>query len=289
MVKMKALESLILTMTLMTLINISNEAAVIHPAKDASSVIGSRVEFTCIIISASNFDNVMWTRDGEELSAGSAGQNHSDVVRMHYNQDGFGHLMISNLSISYNNSAFACAPVQGSTLMEPSSPTRLIILDNILPVGFLTLFINNSMISLTWVRPNISSAITDITYCVAVYTTESTIFSQCGITNTAITYALSPQDYTYYDDNITFSVLPTNGFINGSLVNCTHNFSNGDIIPDTEGGQTIGLTSQATVPASVPATVPVTTNCGYSFSSYSLQLLIIYSFFVLLIAHPITK
>ena len=108
--------------------------------------------------------------------------------------------------------------------MESSIPTRLLIQNSISAVGSLSYFFNSSTISLNWTLPNIPS---DITYCiniVAASTTKSRILSQCGITNTAFTYTLSPQDYNY--DNITFSIIPTNGFINGSHVNYTYSLPN---------------------------------------------------------------
>lgn len=258
-----------LSLILMTpLIITSNEVVVLHPQDIATSVIGGHVEFTCFIFEQRNFDYLIWKLNGEELSAG---QNHRDVLRMQYNQEErFGRLYISNLSLSYNDSAITCVAVQGSMLME-SIPTRLLIQDNISGV-FLTPLINNSTISLSWTRPNISSVITDITYCINIVaastTTESRILSQCGITNTTVTYTLSPQDYNY--DNITFSIIPTNNFINGSHVNYTY------VIPDTAEGETIDQTSHAMVSATIPET-----SHGFSFSPrhilffVPLQLLII--------------
>ncbi len=76
-----------------------------------------------------------------------------------------------------------------------------------------TLILLDSIISLTWTPPfslDITSVDPDITYCVGVVNSTSSlvIHSQCGITDTQYNYTVSPRSTPC--DNYTFTVTPNN-------------------------------------------------------------------------------
>ncbi len=93
----------------------------------------------------------------------------------------------------------------------------------------------DSIISLTWTTPfslDITNVVPDITYCVGVVNSTSSlvIHSQCGITDTQYNYTVSPNDIVC--DNYTFPVTPVNIVGNGTsaIVTLLSNITEGEII-----------------------------------------------------------
>ena len=76
--------------------------------------------------------------------------------------------------------------------------------------------VQDSTISLTWTAPftlDIAGVDPDITYCVGVVNSSSTLHSQCGITETEYEYPIPP-DSACHDHMVT--VTPVNPAGNGT-------------------------------------------------------------------------
>ncbi len=93
----------------------------------------------------------------------------------------------------------------------------------------------DSIISLTWTPPfslDIPGVDADITYCVGVVNSTSSlvIHSQCGITDTQYNYTVSPRSTPC--DNYTFTVTPVNIVGNGASTSVTllSNITDGEIV-----------------------------------------------------------
>lgn len=96
-------------------------------------------------------------------------------------------------------------------------------------VGSLTLSVQNSTIFLNWTAPftldiNGIDEQPDITYCVNVALSNSTLYSECGITETEYIYSNTCTCVGCI--NVTFTVIPVNVVGNGTVKNTVWKPSN---------------------------------------------------------------